>query len=123
MKNKSAMFHKFRGGLGLLILIFCGFSAVVMLLWNALLPDIFGLTTINFWQAAGLLLFCRILFGGIGSKVLAAHNNRKFIQNKWEKMGIEARRKFMENDNHFCNGFWGEKRKENVNPDEKGADE
>lgn len=40
--------------------------AIVMLLWNALLPGIFKFSTISFWQAAGLLLLSRLLFGGRG---------------------------------------------------------
>jgi len=32
------------------------FAYITMVLWNALLPEIFNLTTINFWQAAGIHL-------------------------------------------------------------------
>jgi len=39
---------------------------VVQWLWNWLLPDIFGLRQITFWQALGLLALCRILFGSFG---------------------------------------------------------
>jgi hypothetical protein len=39
---------------------------VVQQLWNGLLPAIFGWREVSFWQALGLLLLCRILFGGIG---------------------------------------------------------
>jgi len=35
---------------------------VVMWLWNWLMPTIFGLTSINFWQAWGLVLLSHILF-------------------------------------------------------------
>jgi hypothetical protein len=41
-----------------------GSSAVVMLLWNIAVPSIFGLTTINFWQALVIYLLARILFSG-----------------------------------------------------------
>ncbi len=34
----------------------------VMLLWNVLMPDLFGLTTITFWQALGISVLCSILF-------------------------------------------------------------
>jgi hypothetical protein len=37
---------------------------VVRLLWNWLLPPLFGWSQITFWQALALLLLCRILFGG-----------------------------------------------------------
>lgn len=36
----------------------------VMWLWNALMPEIFGLKTIGFWQAVGLNVLCSILFKG-----------------------------------------------------------
>src|SRR5205823_13223178 len=39
---------------------------IVMLLWNWLLPPLFGWREITFWQAFGVLALCRILFGGLG---------------------------------------------------------
>lgn len=45
--------------------VFLG-GEVVMRLWNWLLPSIFGWREITFWQGLGLLLLCRILFGGLG---------------------------------------------------------
>ena len=45
--------------------IFIG-GEVVMQLWNWLLPGLFGWRHITFWQGLGLLLLCRILFGGLG---------------------------------------------------------
>ena len=35
----------------------------LMWLWNALMPALFGLTRITFWQAVGLGLLTSILFG------------------------------------------------------------
>jgi hypothetical protein len=43
------------------------FGELVMHLWNWLLPPIFGLHMITFWQALGLLLLSRILFGSWGA--------------------------------------------------------
>ncbi|PLX10476.1 MAG: hypothetical protein C0594_04950, partial [Marinilabiliales bacterium] len=40
------------------------FGYVVMLLWNWLMPDLFSLTTITFWQAVGIVLLARLIFGG-----------------------------------------------------------
>src|SRR5258708_15092540 len=39
---------------------------LVLHLWNWLLPPLFGWRAITFWQALGLLVLCRILFGGLG---------------------------------------------------------
>ena len=49
--------------LGILLFIAIG-GEVVRLLWNWLLPPMFGLREITFWQGIGLLALCRILFGG-----------------------------------------------------------
>lgn len=40
-------------------------GAPVMLLWNAVIPTIFGLTKITFWQAIALNLLVSVLFGKI----------------------------------------------------------
>ena len=40
------------------------FGLVVMFLWNWLMPQIFGLTEITYWQAWGLVLLAQILFKG-----------------------------------------------------------
>jgi hypothetical protein len=51
------------------VVFFIGlFTALpVMWLWNWLMPLIFGLITINFWQALGLSLLCGFLSGGSSS--------------------------------------------------------
>ncbi|HEY4155835.1 MAG TPA: hypothetical protein VGM24_10420 [Puia sp.] len=36
---------------------------VVMLLWNAILPDLINVRSITYEQALGLLILCKILFG------------------------------------------------------------
>src|SRR5215467_16063781 len=52
-------------GFGVLAVAFVAvFSFVVMLLWNALVPGLFHGPMLGFWQAAGLLVLSRILFGG-----------------------------------------------------------
>ena len=41
-------------------------GGIVMLLWNWLLPSLFGWPEITLLQGFGLLVLCRILFGGFG---------------------------------------------------------
>lgn len=41
-------------------------SAVIMLLWNAIIPSVIGWGTLGYWQALGLIVICRVLFGGLG---------------------------------------------------------
>jgi hypothetical protein len=48
-------------------LFFIAFGgALVMWLWNWLVPDLFGLRRLGLWEALGLLALCRILFGSFG---------------------------------------------------------
>ena len=42
------------------------FGGIVMLLWNWLLPRLFGFPEITLLQGFGLLVLCRMLFGGFG---------------------------------------------------------
>ncbi len=43
------------------------FGNVIMWLWNWLMPGLFGLRTIGFWEGLGLFLLAKILFGFGGS--------------------------------------------------------
>lgn len=54
--------------LGLIAVTALGFlfGYVIMLLWNALMPQIFGLPSIGYWQGIGLFILARILLGGFG---------------------------------------------------------
>ena len=67
---------------------------VVMLLWNGLLPTLFGWRQITFWQGLGLLALCRILFGGLGSFGSDRSNSRRRMAERWERMTPEEREKF-----------------------------
>lgn len=58
-KRKAKFFFVF-------IAIILGIALLVALLqylWNMLMPAIFGLITISYWQAFGLFVLSRILFG------------------------------------------------------------
>lgn len=54
----------------ILIVVFIAFiiALPVMLLWNGLMPDIFGLKEISFMQALGLSLLFGLLFKSSSSK-------------------------------------------------------
>lgn len=62
--------HRRRGGwIALAIVGFAAFvllfGAVIMWLWNWLMPAIFSLGIITYWQAVGLAILGRLLFGGM----------------------------------------------------------
>jgi hypothetical protein len=42
------------------------FGWFVMLLWNWLMPVIFGLGAISYWQAFGLVVLAKLIFGAVG---------------------------------------------------------
>ena len=44
------------------------FTTVVMLLWNAIIPDLTGWSQLTWPKALGLLVLCKILFGGFKGK-------------------------------------------------------
>ncbi len=87
-----------RFGAALVVLMaIAGFSPVIMLLWNAIIPSIFvGVNVINFWKALGLLALSRILFGGIGSNRILGRGRMHGglfggnpIRERWMKMDPE----------------------------------
>ena len=86
------------------IIILATVSAVVMLLWNLLMPSIFGLTTINYWQALGLFVLSRILFGRLGfgrNHWMRGRMDHNSIHNKWMEMTPEQREEFINRRRQF----------------------
>ncbi len=43
------------------------FGYVFMWLWNALMPELFDLPELTYWQGVGLFILAKIIFGGFGS--------------------------------------------------------
>ena len=80
--------------LGMLLFITIG-GEVVKLLWNWLLPPLFGWREITFWQGLGLLALCRILFGGFGlhgsHRSRMRHRIEERMAGRWEHMTPEER--------------------------------
>ena len=78
--------------------VFVG-GEVVRRLWNWLLPALFSVPEITFWQALGLLVLCRILFGGLGM-----HGRGPRRWGRWEHMTPEERERFRQRIRERC-GF------------------
>lgn len=72
------------------LLVVAGIAAVggvVMLLWNWLLPELFpGVRPIGYWQALGVLLLSKILFGFRGGR-----GRWQERRQRWESMTPEER--------------------------------
>ena len=98
-------------GIGVLIVTWAAGSAIVMLLWNSLLPRIFGFPQLNYPEALGIFALARILFGGLngfgsgrgrgtrerGSPVHRANRLRE----KWMTMNEDERKEFIRNERDF----------------------
>ena len=88
------------GALAILVL-----GAVVMGLWNALLPGLFGLKALGFWQALGLLVLCRLLFGGFHHRHgRFRHGPPRRLLGRWERMSPEQRERFRQGFHRCCGG-------------------
>ncbi|WP_435355847.1 hypothetical protein [Emticicia sp. SJ17W-69] len=97
--------------------IFIGGFAV-MSLWNWLIPSIFGLTTITWVQALGLLVLSKILFGGFRGRGHCGgygggghHFWKQRMAERMEKMSPEEKEHFRAKMKNRW-GKWTEKSEE-----------
>jgi hypothetical protein len=75
-------------------------SWVVMLLWNALLPGLFGTPPLHYLQAAGLLVLSRILLGG-----WRGHHGgwkHRAWRERWESLTPEERERLRARYGRHC---------------------
>lgn len=82
------------------------FGYFIMLLWNNLMPDIFGFRDITFWQGSGLVIMCRLLFGNCsygkhGDTVHKYHKGKKRDDHQiwWENEGKASFEGYIEKQN------------------------
>ena len=85
------------------------FPYIIMLLWNAILPTIFHAATINFWQALGILILSRILFGNfrrpMSHRFGSWHGHGQWHR-RWMNLNEEERAKMKEEWQKRC-GHYG----------------
>jgi hypothetical protein len=61
---------------------------LVMLLWNRILSGVLGLPSLGFWEAIGLFILTKILFGGgRGASMMAKMRMRRIMR---ERMSEQA---------------------------------
>jgi uncharacterized membrane protein len=87
--------------IGVVALVVFGF--VTMQLWNWLMPAVFGLHAITWVQALGLLVLCKILFGGFHRHGGGRPGWKRHMEERWEKMSPEERERFRAG----MGGRWG----------------
>ncbi|MEM7103901.1 MAG: hypothetical protein AAF502_12260 [Bacteroidota bacterium] len=72
-------------------------GVIVMWLWNAILPEALNANPITYWQAMGLLVLSRILFGSFWFGKRGHQNFKKkraYWREKWMNMDDEERAAF-----------------------------
>jgi hypothetical protein len=88
-------------------------SYAVMVLWNYLIPGIFGFNVITFWQAMGLFVLCKLLFGfgrggGKGCGPCGGGGRAPWMRHKMEEklanMTPEDREQFKQKMQERCGG-------------------
>lgn len=95
-------------------------SYVIMLLWNWLMPGIFGAGIISFWEALGLLVLAKILFGfgrwGGGYWGHREYYWKEKMQERLKNMTPEERERFRSEWRRRCGGWkhygWEEENKD-----------
>jgi hypothetical protein len=90
------------------IVAFVVFGFVTMQLWNWLMPAIFGLRTISFLQAVGLVLLSKILLSGDRGPWAGRRRWRKHMEERWAQMTPEERERFRAGMQGRCG--WGRDR-------------
>ena len=80
--------------LPIFLIVFAGLIWAVFALWNSLMPAIFGLRAITYWQALGLMVLSWILFGGLrGAR--SSGSWRHGMRQRWERMTPAEREEFL----------------------------
>jgi len=87
------------------VLVALALSFVVMSLWNWLMPTLFGLRMISFWQALGLLVLSKILLGGFRGRPGGGMHWRRRMMERLEQMTPEEREKFRQGMRGRCGPF------------------
>ena len=99
---KFLLFPLVAAGIALLL------GGVVQYLWNAILPAVIGVGALTFWQALGLLVLCRLLFGGFGGRGKGGWGGRHssgppaHLRQRWMQMSDEERSQFREEWRQRC---------------------
>lgn len=112
MRNrKYSKIKKFFFFLPVIALIITAVGYAIMYLWNWILPELTHAGKLDFWQALGLLVLCRLLFGNFNKGGGGFREKAIKMRSKWEGMNEEERAKFKAEYKNRCSG-WGNRNKE-----------
>jgi hypothetical protein len=92
------------------------FGWLVMILWNWIIPPIFHLGEINYWQGFGILLLAKIIFGAMGNRGPGGRNHWRgnpwggnpFRKESWHRGDWHEDKEWW----RYAHDFWNEEGKE-----------
>ena len=103
MEACNKFFSKFRplvhipliiGGVILMVGLAFLFGFIVMLLWNWLMPEIFGLPAITYWQGWGMVILAHILFKSFPGGHDSDKGKKKFKKEFKEEFKKDFKKEF-----------------------------
>ncbi|MDE1156404.1 MAG: hypothetical protein PW735_11850 [Acidobacteriaceae bacterium] len=74
--------------LKVIVCVFLGllaFGVITQFLWNRLMPELFGLKTVTFWQAVGLVILGKILLGGFHHHGGMGYSQQRRERQEWKR--------------------------------------
>ncbi|MEJ7769347.1 MAG: hypothetical protein WKF89_16125 [Chitinophagaceae bacterium] len=90
----------------LFVVITLVLGVAVMYLWNTILTDVVEVKRLGYWQAVGLLILCRVLFGNFGRTRRGARHPMASSYSPWRnklmQMSAEERARFREEWRKRC---------------------
>jgi len=96
-------------GLAFAVVFALVFGLLVKALWNWLMPALFGLGTITYWQAFGIVILAKLLFGGFGPH---GRNHREPFHRKFQDRWSDFKGSHEEKDWKYYRDFWRDEGKE-----------
>ena len=98
-------------GLGFVGLFALVFGYVVKWVWNMFMPAVFGLSQITFWQAFGIVILAKLLFGGFsphrydrGYRYDRLHHHWRFPWNRFRDHRQDLKSNYR--NWKYYHGFW-----------------
>lgn len=92
----------------MMIFFIAFFGFITMSLWNWLIPDLFGLSTLSMAQAVGLVVLSKILFGNFPGRRWGNTGKSKWkskMRERYENMSPEEKEKYKARFKNYC-GSW-----------------
>ncbi|MFT3870138.1 MAG: hypothetical protein QM715_16950 [Nibricoccus sp.] len=97
MKNRSCAKYCFLIPVAVIAFLAL-FTYVVYALWNGVLTEVLAVKAISYWQALGILVLAKILFGGFPHRRggPCGHFREHLMSKRWESSTPEEREKMRE---------------------------